>query len=126
MLFVPGELNNPDFNNELNVVDPEVIFPNLCDDDIEINLSNFSECEKISVSKFQKKNFTNGMNIFHANINGLENKHDKIHEFITSTSSSIDVIALTETSFQAKNEFFTTNINIEGYHPPPFPPQLTH
>ena len=101
--------------NELSVLDPDSVFPHLCDDDIEINLSNFSECEKISVSKFQKNKTTKGLNIFHANLNSLESKHDKVHEFISSTSSPIDVIAITETSFQADNEFFTTNIKMEGY-----------
>ena len=101
--------------NDFSVLDPDVIFPNLCDDDIEINLSNFSECEEISVSKFQKKKIVNGFNVIHGNINGLEGKHDKIHEFLSGTSSSIDVLAITETSHQAENEFFSANIEIEGY-----------
>ena len=54
------------------------------------------------------------MNIFHTNINGLETKFDNLHEFISNTSSKMDIIAITETS-QKNDESFILKTDIEGY-----------
>ena len=54
------------------------------------------------------------MNIFHTNINGLETKLDNLHEFISNTSSKMDIIAITETS-QKNDESFILKTDIEGY-----------
>ena len=59
------------------------------------------------------KNKTN-LNIFHSNINGLDSKFDNLYEFISGTSSEFDIIAITETS--QINDFFTSNVSLEGYH----------
>ena len=56
-----------------------------------------------------KKSF----NIFHNNLNGLENKFDILHQFL-ATSIDYDIIALTETS-QKVNIEFISNVNIENY-----------
>ena len=56
-----------------------------------------------------KKSF----NIFHNNLNGLENKFDILPQFL-ATSIDYDIIALTETSQKANIEFIS-NVNIENY-----------
>ena len=40
---------------------------------------------------------------------------DILHEFLSSASSDFDVVAITETS-QKNNDFFRTNVVIEGYN----------
>ena len=66
------------------------------------------------VGEVHKLNTSKNFNIFHSNVNGLENKMDLLHEFLTSTSD-FDVIAITETS-QRNNEFFKNNVAIKGYN----------
>ena len=61
-----------------------------------------------------KLNTSKNFNIFHSNVNGLENKMDLLHEFLSSTSD-FDVIAITETS-QRNNEIFKNNVAIKGYN----------
>ena len=59
-----------------------------------------------------KKN--NNLNIFHANVNGLEAKLDILEEFVSATPKKLDIVAITETS--EKEEIgFLTNTDIEGY-----------
>ena len=42
----------------------------------------------------KKKN----LNIFHSNINGLGSKVDNLYEFLSGTSTKMDILAITETS----------------------------
>ena len=54
------------------------------------------------------------MKIFHNNINGLENKHDLLQNFLANNTINFDLIAITETSL--KNDInFNSNIGLEGY-----------
>ena len=77
--------------------------------------ANFPNCNSYSVVEFQNIALTNSFNIFHANVNGLENKIDDIHEFLANSKTMMDVIAFTETSLQSSNEFFSNNVTIENY-----------
>ena len=54
-------------------------------------------------------------NIFHTNINGLENKFEILHEFITNATYDFDIIGITETS-QKCNENFISNVSINNYN----------
>ena len=66
-----------------------------------------------SVNEVQTLKNKNNLNIFHSN--GLESEFDNLYEFISGTSSEFDIIASTETSHQI-NDFFTSNVSLEGYH----------
>ena len=55
------------------------------------------------------------LNIFHNNLNGLENKFEILHNFLNGASKKIDIMAITETSLKLSNENFKTNISIESY-----------
>ena len=95
---------------------------NLIDDEDNINLSNLSGCEYYSCPDFHKllnnndnHNKHNNVNIFHNNLNGLESKFDKFHNFLTTTTTDLDIIAITETSQHVTNTKFKTNVTIEGY-----------
>ena len=59
----------------------------------------------------------NSFNIIHSNLNGLENKFDDYHTFITNANTNIDVLCISETS-QKENYPFNLNINIDGYRQP--------
>ena len=88
---------------------------NLCDDDLDIKISNLTDCNYYSVEEFQSTNFDKSFNIFHNNINGLETKFDQLHNLIASSSSEIDLIAITETSHK-DNDKFKSNITINNYN----------
>ena len=77
-------------------------------------------CSKYySANDFQLLNISNNFNIFHSNINGLESIYiyiyiDNLNEFLSGSSSKIDVIALTETS-EKEDTGFLTNVEIRGF-----------
>ena len=88
---------------------------NLCDDDLEIKLSNLEDCKYYSVEEFQKVNFEKSFNIFHNNLNGLETKFGQLHHFLASSTSELDIIAITETSHNNESDKFKSNIKIDNY-----------
>ena len=65
--------------------------------DVDLNLAFQNDSSYYSVNELFKLNLNNNLNIFYTNINGLESKFDNLHEFLSSTSK-MDIIALTETS----------------------------
>ena len=82
------------------------------DASIEIPLKS---CSKYySANDFQLLNISNNFNIFHSNINGVESKLDNLNEFLSGSSSKIDVIALIETS-EKEDTGFLTNVEIEHF-----------
>ena len=91
-------------------------FTNRCDNDIDINLPSKTYCKNYSIEEFQslKTNKTD-LKIFHNNINGLENKHDLLQNFLANNTINVDIIAITETSLNTENINFNSNIGLEGY-----------
>ena len=63
----------------------------------------------------QKLKMSKNFNIFHTNINGLENKFDLLYKFLSNSDSDFDIIGITETS-QKSNEIFTSNVSISSYN----------
>ena len=83
--------------------------------DINFELPSNTNCRYILVNEYQQLNKNKNLNIFHANLNGLESKFDNLCEFISGTVHNIDVMAITETS--EKNDVgFLNNVEIEGFH----------
>ena len=76
-------------------------FTNRCDKDIDTNLPSKTCCKNYSIEEFQtlKTNKTD-LNIFHNNINGLENKHDLLQNFLANNIINFDIIAIKETSLK--------------------------
>ena len=66
--------------------------------DVDLNLAFLNDCTYYSVNELFKLNLNNNLNIFHTSINGLESKFDSLHEFLSSTYSKMDIIAITDTS----------------------------
>ena len=55
------------------------------------------------------------LKIFHNNINGLENIHDLLQNFLANNTLNFDIIAITETLLKTDNINFNSNIGLEGY-----------
>ena len=91
---------------------------NLNDNHNEINLSNLSNCEYYSCTRFQEimaENNNHNVNIFHNNLNDLETKFEKVHNFLSNVTIDLDIIALRQTSQQINDETFKTNVELPGY-----------
>ena len=91
-------------------------FSNFSQNEIDYNLPSNLNTKYYSVYDFQKLKIQKNLNIFHSNVNGLESKFEGLHDFLTGTTVTLDVIAITETS-QHNEEFFTSNVSLEGYKP---------
>ena len=84
------------------------------ENELDYNLPVHSSCNYYTAKEVQNLKTSTNLNIFHTNINGLESKFDNLHEFISNLSSDMDIIAITETS-QKNDDFFTTNVSMNGY-----------
>ena len=91
-------------------------FSNFPQNEIDYNLPSLLTSKYYSVYDFQRLKTQNKLNIFHSNVNGLESKFESLHEFLTGSISALDIIAITETS-QQNDEFFTSNVSLDGYKP---------
>jgi len=87
----------------------------LYDNDLDINISNLTDCKYYSVDEFQKLKSNTSLNIFHNNVNGLETKFDKLQNFFANSFLDLDIIAITETSQQESNGEFKTKIKLNDY-----------
>ena len=82
--------------------------------DINSEIPNNTDSKYYSVEEYQKVKNLGNFNIFHTNVNGLGSKCDNLCEFLSSVSTKLDVLAITETS--EKEEIgFLTNVELEGY-----------
>ena len=88
---------------------------NLCDDDLELKLTNLNDCKYYTVEEFQKLKNDNKFKIFHNNVNGLELKLELLHNLIANSLLDLDIIAITETSNQDPNNEYKSNIKFAGY-----------
>ena len=100
------ELNNINNSNSmrfleslpnLDIVNESLSFTGDSSNDCSIELPNKTNCKYYSVNDYQHLNKKNNLNIFHSNINGLGSKLDNLNEFLASSSTVIDILALTET-----------------------------
>ena len=84
-------------------------------EDNNYELPRKSNSNYYSITEMQKLKMSKNFNIFHTNINGLENKFDLLYEFLSNSDSDFDIIGITETS-QKSNEIFTSNVSISSYN----------
>ena len=89
--------------------------PNLYSEDIDKNLRNVNNCKYYTIDGLQSSKDIGNFNIFHNNLNRLENKFEVLHNFLTGAPKTFDIMAITETSQKLVNEDFKTNISMEGY-----------
>ena len=79
--------------------------------EVDLNMVFQADCSYYKVQGIQKLKIDRNLNIFHTNINGLETKMDNLHEFLSSTASKMDIVAITETS-QKNEEHFTLTLMV--------------
>ena len=77
-------------------------------------MANLNDCKYYTVNEFHKLKLQKKFNIFNYNVNGLKSKFDNLHEFLSSASFNMDIVAINETS-QKTNENFIKNVSIEAY-----------
>ena len=92
------------------MVNETIKFSNVTGNVAMEELSSKTCCKYYSVEEYKKLPENNNMNIFHTNINGLDN----LHEFIMGSQHKLDILAITETSEQEK-VYFLHNVEIKGY-----------
>ena len=61
--------------------------------DIDSTFPNLMTSKYHSVSEVQNMRIENNLNIFHANVNGLESKFENLHSFLNGSKSAMDIIA---------------------------------
>ena len=98
----------------LDIFNESFSFTGDSSNDCSIELPNKTNCKYYSVNDYQRLNKKNNLNIFHSNINGLGSKLDNLNEFLASSSTVIDILALTETS-EKEETGFLINVEIAGY-----------
>ena len=79
----------------------------------EDNISLIPNCKYFPLSDFLELNNDSNFNIFHNNLNGLENKIDLLTDF---SSTKFDILAISETSEKEQNHDFISNVSINGYN----------
>ena len=90
----------------------ESICPNIYNEDIDKNVPNDNNYKYYTIEELQCSKYMGNLNIFHNNLNGLENKFETLHNFLSDANFSFDIMAITETSLKLSNEDFKTNISI--------------
>ena len=125
--FPFSSINNTDLKNlncsntmsflnslpSLEIVSKASKFSNL-QMDVDLNMAYQTDCKYYSVDEFQKLKINKKFNLFHSNTNSLQAKFDNLHQFIASLPSKLGVLAITETS-QKANENFKLKVDIDGY-----------
>ena len=89
-------------------------FNSLKNSDIDENIVANLNSRYYTAHEFKTLSRDQSFNIFHSNLDGLENKFELLHNFITSSNMDIDIINISETS-QKLNESFNSNLSIESY-----------
>ena len=130
-IFPFGLENNYDLQNILQA-DSLKILENLPSYEITSKASDIDSLKQFDIDEntvtninsryypayeFQSLHPVNSFNLFHTNLNGLENKFEQLHNFVNTTKMNIDIIGISETT-QSENNIFKTNVSIDGYHQP--------
>ena len=74
---------------------------------------DMGNCKYYTIDELQSSKDMGNCNIFHNNLNGLENKFEVLHNFLPGAPKEFDIMVITETSQKLANEDFKTNISIE-------------
>ena len=84
----------------INISINDSICPNLYNEDIDKNVSNVNQCKYYTIDEFQCSKHMGNLNIFHNNLNGLENKFEILHDFLNGAIKFFYIMAITETSLK--------------------------
>ena len=103
-----------DYLPTLKIVEETASFEKYSLPDPNLDLPNLVNSNYHSTNEFQNLDVAENFNIFHSNVNGLDSKFEALHTLLCNTSSSMDAIAISETS-ELEDQSFLTNVSLEGY-----------
>ncbi len=98
----------------LEIIDETASFEKYSVPDFNLELPDLVNSKYHTVEEFQKLDIADDFNIFHSNVNGIESKFDSLHTLLCGTKSSMDAIAITESS-ECEDHSFLSNVSMEGY-----------
>ena len=90
----------------------------ICSNDIDDNIPNNVNCKYFTneeVSSLPKTK--NSFNLFHANVNGVENHFEDLETVSVDSNLNFNAICISETS-QRESTMFCKNIDLKHYHTP--------
>ena len=73
-----------------------------------------SKIKYFSVIAVQNLDNRGNLNLFHSNVNGLESKFENLNQFLGSSLTNFDIIAISVTS-EKEDISFISNVDLEGY-----------
>ena len=98
----------------VEIINETKSFSDFSSNDVNNELPSKTSCKYYSVKDFHILKIQKNLNIFHANVNGLGSKVDNLKEFVSTTPTKMDILAITETS-EKEDTGFLGNIEIEGF-----------
>ena len=98
----------------VEIINETKSFSDFSSNDVNNELPSKTSCKYYSVKDFHILKKQKSLNIFHANVNGLGSKVDNLKEFLSTTPTKMDILAITETS-EKEDTGFLSNIEIEGF-----------
>ena len=98
----------------VEIINETKSFSDFSSNDVNNELPSKTSCKYYSVKDFHILKKQKSLNIFHANVNGLGSKVDNLKEFLPTTPTKMDILAITETS-EKEDTGFLSNIEIEGF-----------
>ena len=98
----------------IDIIKETKAFSDFSSNDINNELPSKTTCKYYSVNDFHILKKHKKLNIFHANVNGLGSKLDYLKEFLVTSPTKMDILAITETS-EKEDTGFLNNVEMEGY-----------
>ena len=97
----------------VEIINETKSFSDFSSNDVNNELPSKTSCKYYSVKDFHILKKQKNLNIFHANVNGLGSKVDNLKEFLSTTPTKMDILAITETS-EKEDTGFLSNIEKGG------------
>ena len=90
----------------------------ICSNDIGNNISNNVNCKYFINEEFSNLPKTkNVFNIFHANVNGIENHFEDLETVLVDSNRHFNAMCISETT-QKENTMFCKNVDLKNNHTP--------
>ena len=112
---VQSDLVDKNFLDRINISNDQHNVTNKHQKTATLNQKKFKDlilaetnCEYYLLQDFKMGQKIGSLNIFHNNFNGLESKHDLLHEFLINLNHRFDLITITETSEKNSNKELLT------------------
>ena len=103
---------------ELEITSTITKIKDICSNDIDNYIPNNVNCKYFTNGEFSSLPKTkNSFNLFHANVNGIENHFEDLETIIVDSNLNFNVTCISETS-QRESAMFCNHIDLKNYHTP--------